>query len=419
MEQTTTYYRQLSKEVQMFFDTQYYDAFQLFEASRHPRTGLYADNYMTFDYNPDYRCSIAATGVGLISLCIADQEDWDSKAAAKALMTMQAVSGKISGCHVARDPQTGFFAHFVDMETGENLLSEFSTIDTSLLVTGALFAGRYFQDKEPEIAVLAQQLLNEIDWSIIVADIPTGSIHMVSENGEGKLPLPAFNEYVLVASLALLAKPDHQEIQALWEQNFSKDRIEALPRISYRDIPVLTDTNGGESFLSSFVHQFPFYLVSEYAKSEVYRDYFANACLADRLKWKELADVPSYVWGYGAGPNDGLHGGYHADQIDNSPGHIASAYIVAGFLPVFPAGIYDLYALYQLHLPYNHSKDSQLQSAYRYGLHRYSWWHLQEENRWYPPKVTLIDWSSMLYGLTAFKRGMSFFTDHLPDLKSN
>ncbi len=140
--------------------------------------------------------------------------------------------------------------------------------------------------------------------------------------------------------------------------------------------------------------------------------------MADRLKWKELSDVPSYVWGYGAGPNGGLHGGYHADKINDAPGDIASAYIIAGFLPVYPAGIYDLYALYRLHIPYDDysnpmDKEDEIKfkKAYMYGLHRYSWWHLDQPNRWYPTKVTLIDWSSMLYGLAAFKRGMSFFTE--------
>ena len=37
------------------------------------------------------------------------------------------------------------------METGKNLQSEFSTIDTSLLVAGALFAGQHFKEKMPQI----------------------------------------------------------------------------------------------------------------------------------------------------------------------------------------------------------------------------------------------------------------------------
>jgi hypothetical protein len=415
----TDFYKELPANVKDFFDRQYHDSYALFDACRQPRTGLYADAYMTFGENPDYRCSIAATGVGLISLAVADMEGWDEDAAEKALLTLRACLGEVEGCQIARDTATGFFAHFVDMETGENLHSEISTIDTSLLVAGALFAGQHFKDKAPQIGDLAQKLLQSIDWRVVVNDKEKGVINMVVKDGKGTLPLPAYNEYVMVSYLALLCQPEDKDIQDLWNNNFAEEQISNLPQIHYRDIPVLTD-HDAKAFLSSFVHQFPFYLVPEYATSPIYREFYQNACMADRLKWKELNDVGSYVWGYGAGPNDGLHGGYHADKINNSPHDIASAYIVAGFLPVYPAGIYDLYALYRLHIPYDvytnpEDKEDEMRfrAAYKYGLHRYSWWHLEQPNRWYPTKVTLIDWSSMLYGLTAFKRGMSFFTERL------
>ena len=421
----TNVYQELPEKVKAFFDRQYKDSYALIDAARHPRTGLYGDAFMTFGPNPENRCSIAATGVGLISLCVADLEGWDDNAAEKARVTLRGVTGEIEGCRVARDTFTGFYAHFVDMETGENLNSEISTIDTSLLVAGALFAGEHFKDRAPDIAAMAYDLLRSIDWRVVVADKNKGVINMIVKDGIGTAPLPAYNEYVLVSYLALLGQPENPDIRDLWYNNFAEERMHELPKSKYRDITVLTDTTTNHSaFLSSFVHQFPFYLVPEYAKSPTYRDYFANACLADRLKWKELQDVPSYVWGYGAGPNDGLFGGYHADKIGNSPHNIASAYIVAGFLPVYPAGIYDLFALYQLHIPYdsytnpNDKEDERkFRAAYRYGLHRYSWWHLEQPNRWYPTKITLIDWSSMLYGLTAFKRGMAFFTERLVELE--
>ncbi|XEC93661.1 hypothetical protein AB6A23_20220 [Paenibacillus tarimensis] len=420
----TDSYTKLPEKVKAFFDRQYRDAYRLLDACRHPRTGLYADAYMTMGGNPDYRCSIAATGVGLIGLCVADLEGWDSRAAEKARITLKAVIGEVEGCRVARDTFSGFFAHFVDMENGENLRSEISTIDTSLLVAGALFAGQHFKETYPDIAGKALELLRSIDWRVVVADKEKGIINMIVKDGLGTAPLPAFNEYVLVSWLALLGQPENRDIQDLWRNNFAEERMKDLPQALYRDIPVLTDwAVSRKAFLSSFVHQFPYYLVPEYASSPVYREFFHNACLADRMKWKELSDVPSYVWGYGAGPNDGLHGGYHADKIGNSPGNIASAYIVAGFLPVYPAGIYDLYSVYRLHIPYDEyvnpadaEDESKFRAAYKYGLHRYSWPHLEQPGRWYPTKVTLIDWSSMLYGLAAFKRGMTFFLDRLADI---
>ncbi|WP_221566805.1 hypothetical protein [Alkalihalobacillus sp. TS-13] len=421
MSNVTDYYKDLPENVKSFFDRQYKDSYALLDASRNPLTGLYADAYMTFGENPDFRCSIAATGVGLLGLCVADLENWDLEAAEKALVTLRCVMGEIEGCQPARDDQTGFYAHFVDMETGENLNSEISTIDTSLLVAGALFAGHHFKETAPQINEMATRLLKQIDWRVVVADKENGVINMIVKDGEGTAPLPAFNEYALVAYLALLGQPENEDIQTLWHENFSEPKLNDLPQVHYRDIPVLTD-NDKNAFLSSFVHQFPYYLVPEYGKSMVYQDFFTNACQADRLKWKEHEDVPSYVWGYGAGPNDGLHGGYHADKINNAPGDIASAYIVAGFLPVYPAGIHDLYALYRLHIPYDvytnpedKEDEDKFRQSYHFGLHRYSWWHLGQKDRWCPTKITLIDWSSMLYGMTAFKRGMTFFTERMPE----
>ncbi|QVK18398.1 hypothetical protein KHQ81_01390 [Mycoplasmatota bacterium] len=416
MMQTTNHYNNLPYNVKQFFDTQYRDSIRLLEASRHPNTGLYADSFLTMDKNPDTRCSIAATGVGLIGLCVSDMEGWDSEAAQKVLITLKTVLGQKKGCCVSRDLKSGFFAHFVDSETGENIHSEFSTIDTSLLVAGALFAGNHFKKTHPEIMELANDLLHSIDWRIVVNDKDKGVINMISKEGKGIAPLPAYNEYVLVSYLAKLCQPDSEDIINLWDNTFALDKINQLPKSIYRDIQVLTDREN--HFLSSFVHQFPFYLVPEYTTSSVYRKYFKNACMADRLKWKEL-DVPSFVWGYGAGSNKGLYDEYHADRINDSKRNIASAYIVAGFLPVYPEGIYDLYALYQ-HIPYNHYKNPhdkedeiKFRSSYQYGLHRYSWSHLKENNRWYPLVITVIDWSSMIYGLTAFKRGLTFFTERL------
>merc|ERR1719150_85398 len=59
-----------------------------------------------------------------------------------------------------RETFSGFMVHF----TNRNLevLSEFSTIDTSILVLGALFAGNYFGG---EVESLALQLRDATQWS--------------------------------------------------------------------------------------------------------------------------------------------------------------------------------------------------------------------------------------------------------------
>jgi hypothetical protein len=61
----------------------------------------------------------------------------------------------------------GFFAHFLDMASGARLKKcEYSTIDTALCLNGVITAAAYFEDTE--VADLAQQLLERVDWAYII-----------------------------------------------------------------------------------------------------------------------------------------------------------------------------------------------------------------------------------------------------------
>ena len=65
----------------------------------------------------------------------------------------------------------GFFAHFLDMATGQRIKKcEYSTIDTALCLNGVITAEAYFQDAQ--ITELAQQLLDR-GWP---ADTPAAVI---------------------------------------------------------------------------------------------------------------------------------------------------------------------------------------------------------------------------------------------------
>ncbi|NIP82569.1 MAG: Tat pathway signal protein, partial [Gemmatimonadetes bacterium] len=63
----------------------------------------------------------------------------------------------------------GFFYHFLDMETGDRFEQvELSTIDTALLLAGALFCRQYFDGDdlaEAEIRALADSLYRRVDWT--------------------------------------------------------------------------------------------------------------------------------------------------------------------------------------------------------------------------------------------------------------
>lgn len=410
-------YECLEPAVRRFVDRQHRDAYRLIDAVRMPGTGLYSDAYDTVARGPVRMGSIAATGVGLAGLAVAYAEGWDPAAGEKALATLQSVNQGAA----PRDKATGFFYHFHDLETGEVWQgSEISTIDTAILVAGARLAAYHLGTAFPQVKKEAEKLLHSIQWEVAIGDPETGEIYMVIENGRGAGPGRPFTEYAIVASVARDAEPESQRIQEFWRRVYAPDRVEQLPAREYHGVRLLVDSP--TSYLSSFVCQFPLYLVPEYALCEAYHRLVQGAAIADRISWQLQGAAPSYVWGHGAGSNEGLPvqdgarpPGYAVDAIGRSSG-VASAYIIAGFLPVYPHGIYDLYAWYRLHLPYDSYtnpsdlRDEQLtQAAYRFGLGRFAWEHRLPPQKWYPRLVTVIDWSTMLYGLTAFKRGMAFF----------
>lgn len=298
---------ELSGDIARFVDNQYRNAYWLIDAARYP-SGLYADAYLPFEGGPGPMGSIAATGVGIVGLTIAYLEGWDADALRKLRQTLELVTHEPADRNgpVARDPESGFFYHFFDGRTGAAWpRSEISTIDTAILVAGALFAARQIGHEYPDIAERATKLLHSVDWRLAIT--PAGdAINMCIENGKGVRPNRPFSEYAIVAHLAQRANPG--EAGAAWRNVYAPERLERLLYVEYRGLRLFgqVHADGRAHYLSSFVCQFPMYLIPAYAESEIYWHIVRDHCLADRLSWLEGGTTPSYVWGHGAGSNDGL-----------------------------------------------------------------------------------------------------------------
>ena len=118
---------------------------------------------LTVDSTKDLRVSsIAAVGFALTAWVIADARGYISRERA-----IEIVKGTLYTLLHCVSQHRGFFAHFVDMESGERRgKSEYSTIDTALCLNGVITVRAYFQDKE--IEQMAQQLLNRVDWNFLV-----------------------------------------------------------------------------------------------------------------------------------------------------------------------------------------------------------------------------------------------------------
>ena len=75
----------------------------------------------------------------------------------------------------------GFFAHFLQMDSGERVkICEYSTIDTALCLNGVITAAAYFHDEE--INQMAGQLLERVDWNWIVFEKDGKTLFRMSYN---------------------------------------------------------------------------------------------------------------------------------------------------------------------------------------------------------------------------------------------
>jgi hypothetical protein len=101
----------------------------------------------------------------------------------------------------------GFFYHFLDMETGQRFRdTELSSVDTTLLFLGILFAGAWYDRADPveaEIRRLAQRITDRADWPWFTN--ARGSVSMGWHPGKGFIDRAweGYNEGMMVYIVGL------------------------------------------------------------------------------------------------------------------------------------------------------------------------------------------------------------------------
>jgi hypothetical protein len=386
-------YAQTSPQI----DTLYRNSYTVFELERLPN-GMYRDSklFIGTDYHP---ISIANTGMGLISLCIADSMGWINNAEQLALATLKTVTGNTAG-FIPDRTSNGYYRHFMNINTGTQAWnSEYSTIDTGILVSGALFCMKYFQNSD--INQYAMELWNSINFDAAIANPLTGQIYL-SMNADGSgvsssLTSP-YNEYMIVAWLAKNYSNDSNSPgNTLWNNHYNSTN--SFPAITYNGYSVLSDN--GTSFLSSFTHQFNYYLCHYFTTSNEYLTYFENSQKADSSWWATTGSN-SYEWGLGAG--SAINPSYHADAINNNNDQIVSPHIIAGYIPINQNGKDDLIILWNNNLG-------------KYTLPTVNndpilWRYSRSNTTWLPNEITGVDHATMLFGLSTLPEylGSNFFS---------
>jgi len=274
--------------------------------------------------------------MGLLSEAIMVELGYSTREEAEARL-VQSLTSLISDW--PREPFSGFMVHFTNRNHDQ--LSEFSTIDTTELVLGALFAGNYFQG---EVLALAQELLYSTQWSdaIKAADNPDIYPIVDADTGTFRGTIRPYNEYYLVAYIANLTSQAGSKANQYFETYMGTQGPPAgdgsYPvHKNYWGYDLLTDNPN--IFMSSFIPQFNYFLAKGYQLNSFYSSMGSSWLAADMKYWSLAlgpgstiwgADVQGRVWGAGAGPSPS---GYGVERIDGSADLVISAAIMAGFLP--------------------------------------------------------------------------------------
>lgn len=211
-------YAALPRQQQVVVDDLERRTFEWFWQSADPKTGLVPDSYPGHAFS-----SIAAVGFGLTAYGVGVKRGYITRA--------QAVERTLATLRFFHDaPQNdseddaagyhGFYYHFLDMHTGHRAMRyvELSSVDTTLLLGGVLFAESYYDrdtPRERQIRRLADAIYRAVDWPWMQPHAPLISMgwtpggHFIPADWKG------YNEGMLVYILAL-GSPTHPVSADAW-----------------------------------------------------------------------------------------------------------------------------------------------------------------------------------------------------------
>ena len=187
-----------------------HNTFRYFWKETNPENGLIPDNTAA----DDIPASIAGVGLALASYPVAVARSFvdREKAVERTLATLRFLSEAPQSAKPDATGHRGFFYHFLDVATGRRAWgSELSTIDTSILVAGALTAAAFFDratDDEREVRMLADALYRRVDWRWAQNGEATVSHAWTPESGFSRHRWEGYSEALILYVLGL-GSPTH------------------------------------------------------------------------------------------------------------------------------------------------------------------------------------------------------------------
>jgi hypothetical protein len=277
-----------------FLDTVQTRTFQWFWDVTDPRTGLTPDRWPTRTFS-----SVAAIGFALSSYIVGAERGYVSRADAadRTLATLRYLYQLPQGPSATGVAgYRGFFYHFLDLDTGMRFERvELSTIDTTLLLAGALSCLQYFDSDtatERAIRAYADSLYLRVDWNWAIARAPVVSMGWHPESGFINADWIGYNEAMLLNVLAL-GSPTHPvapDVWSRWTAGYHWATFYGQPHVNFAPL---------------FGHQYSHIWIDFRGIQDAYMqargiDYFENSRRAT-IAQREYAIANPNKWrGYGA-----------------------------------------------------------------------------------------------------------------------
>ncbi|WP_394471760.1 glucoamylase family protein [Roseateles sp. DC23W] len=200
--------------------------FDFFWETTDARTGLAPDRWPT----PSF-ASIAAVGFALSAYPVGVARGYITRAQARerTLNTLRFFIGLPQGpAKRGVAGHKGFFYHFLDMKEGLRFgRCELSTVDTALLLMGALHAQSFFDGvhaEEASIRALVDELYGRVDWTWAQVRPPSIGHGWTPEKGHIPNDWKGYNEAMMVYLLALASptQPVKAEAYDAWLSTYDR-----------------------------------------------------------------------------------------------------------------------------------------------------------------------------------------------------
>lgn len=281
------------------------ETFGYFVHEANPANGLVRDNTR---YNSS--SSIAAVGLGLACWPVAVERGYVTREEAidRTLATLRFFVESEKGPHPDATGHRGFFYHFLDLATGRRAHGcELSTMDTAILLAGALTAAVYFdrsEAREARIRELASALYGDADWEWALDGGLTIRHGWTPEGGFLPYRWEGYNEALVLYALAL-GSPAHApppESYGAWTKTYTWRRAYGIDYLY-----------GGPLFMHQLSHLWiDFRGIRDAFMAERGIDYFENSRRATLVQQRYAEANPrrfrgysKHVWGITASDGPG------------------------------------------------------------------------------------------------------------------